>query len=196
MSRPASAACHSSSSASTYASAFCLHSSASSSPPFPTRLRHPTTRYPTTRPTVHPPVIAASTNLTQPLPPSDEPYFQRLTPPPRDLWPLEFSSRAPLPNFPSLSFLPSSHLFFFASRFHTHGSIILPSSSVHPSIYLSIRRIARVARIRHGLVEFFIRVRQDNANVPRNDSIIPSSFYRQTDTMPRLLIKPRSCFPV
>lgn len=114
-----------------------------SSPPFPTRLRHPTTRYPTTRPTVHPPVIAAS-NLTQPLPPSDEPYFQRLTPPPRDLWPLEFSSRAPLRNFPSLSFLPSSHL-FFASRFSTHGSIILPSSSVHPSIYLSIRRIATVA---------------------------------------------------
>lgn len=108
------------------------------SPPFPTRLRHPAPSpdHPSNSPPIHPPVIAAP-NLSGPLLPSDEPYFQRPTPPLCDLWPLEFSSRAsPSRNFAPL-FLPFSlhaPFLYFASHF-PHRSIISP----FPSIYLSIR---------------------------------------------------------
>lgn len=108
------------------------------SPPFPTRLRHPTplpdrpttrpTVHPSNRPPVHPPVIAAS-NLSGPLPPSDEPYFQRLTPVLCDLWPLEFSSRAsPSRNFASLA--PSFSLRLSPSKNHLPFASFLLASPI------------------------------------------------------------------
>lgn len=147
MSRPASVACHSSS-ASTYASASASASdsdsaSASASAaasastsyfapvPNPVTPPYPVTRppdHPSNRPPVHPPVIAAS-NLSGPLPPSDEPYFQRLTPVLCDLWPLEFSSRAsPSRNFASLA--PSFSLRLSPSKNHLPFASFLLASPI------------------------------------------------------------------
>ena len=159
MSRPASAACHSSS-ALYLCLSLCLHLLLR--PRFPTRLRHPTpvTRppdHPTTRPTVHP-----STPLLS-LPPTSPALFHLPTNPTSNashhrsvicglsnslrglLLPetLPFSlslSRSFSHPLASLS-IGGTFLFLFLSRF-SHRSIISPSSS----IYLSIR-CCRVASV-------------------------------------------------
>ena len=167
MSRPASAACHSSSALYLYLSlslSLCLYLLLR--PRFPTRLRHPTpvTRppdHPTTRPTVHP-----STPLLS-LPPTSPALFHLPTNPtsnashhrsvicglsnslrglllPETLLPslsLSLSLGPFLALSPSLS-IGRTFLFLCRSRF-SHRSIISPSSSIYLSIYLSLYPMLR-----------------------------------------------------
>lgn len=151
MSRPASAACHSSSSSSTYASAFCLHSSYFAPNPV--------------TPPLPPLPVQPSTPLLS-LPPTSPNLFHLPTNPTSNashhrpvICGLSNSLRGLL-SFPklSLSLLPLS-LFpplLRVSRL-THGSIIFPSVYLSICLSISLFEGSPGSPIRHT-VEFFIRM--------------------------------------